>query len=215
MPKKGVCGHCGDEFASKFKRKHCDDCVSREVWKIGNTNAGPRRPKKRKPWLVRQPQPVIGTSPGRWVSGPCKVCQKNFVGQDKRHVFCSIECRDIVYPNIKAVDASYSRTSARRKASGKRRQRDSHRARARRYGVEYEFVNPRKVYDRDKWMCFCGGHVDKTLKYPDPLSVSLDHIVPMSCGGGNTYANTQCSHLKCNVEKGNSGGIVQQLALIG
>lgn len=30
----------------------------------------------------------------------------------------------------------------------------------------------------------------------------LDHVIPMSKGGGHTYANTQCSHLKCNVDKG-------------
>lgn len=90
-----------------------------------------------------------------------------------------------------------------------------HRARARYFGVEYEYVNPRKVFERDKWRCgICGGPVDQTLKYPDPLYASLDHIVPMSCGGAHSYANTQCSHLKCNVDKGNRGGIIQQLALI-
>lgn len=46
------------------------------------------------------------------------------------------------------------------------------------------------------------------------MSASLDHVVPMSKGGGHTYANTQCSHLKCNVDKKN-GGHGEQLALVG
>lgn len=46
------------------------------------------------------------------------------------------------------------------------------------------------------------------------MMASLDHIVPMSLGGGHTYLNTQCSHLMCNLKKSfRSTG--DQLALIG
>jgi hypothetical protein len=91
----------------------------------------------------------------------------------------------------------------------------NHRNRARQYGVQYEHVDKRKVFARDKWRCgICGDKVDKRLKWPHLFSVSLDHVIPMSRGGDHTYANTQCAHLICNMRKHN-GGSGEQLALIG
>lgn len=91
----------------------------------------------------------------------------------------------------------------------------TYRSRARKYGVEYEPVNKQRVFERDGWMCgICGKRVDKRLKDRHPLMASLDHIVPMSLGGGHTYLNTQCSHLECNLRKSfRLAG--DQLALIG
>lgn len=40
------------------------------------------------------------------------------------------------------------------------------------------------------------------LVYPNPLSASLDHVVPLAWGGEHTAANVQLAHLKCNVAKG-------------
>lgn len=90
-----------------------------------------------------------------------------------------------------------------------------HKVRAKHYGVEYEPVNPRRVFARDRWRCgICGGKVNPQLSWPDPMSASIDHVLPMSQGGGHTYANTQCSHLTCNASKQARGG-GEQLALIG
>jgi len=59
------------------------------------------------------------------------------------------------------------------------------------------------VYERDGWMCgLCGKPIDGTLKNPHPMSVSLDHIVPISKGGVHSMANCQAAHLRCNVAKG-------------
>lgn len=60
------------------------------------------------------------------------------------------------------------------------------------------------VFARDDWTCgICSAPVNPDLAYPDPMSVSLDHIVPLSLGGEHTEANTRCSHLVCNVRRGN------------
>jgi hypothetical protein len=92
---------------------------------------------------------------------------------------------------------------------------NSGRGRVKQFGVEYEPVDRRKVFARDRWRCgICHKPVDKSLKWPHPMSATLDHIVPMSMGGGHTYANTQCSHATCNIRKSN-GGHGEQLALIG
>lgn len=79
------------------------------------------------------------------------------------------------------------------------------RRRARKMGDgSAETVDRGKVYRRDGGICqLCQHPVDKSLKGPHPLSRSLDHVIPLSLGGGHTYANVQLAHLICNVRKGN------------
>jgi 5-methylcytosine-specific restriction endonuclease McrA len=55
--------------------------------------------------------------------------------------------------------------------------------------------------------------VDKALTYPDLMSQSLDHVVPLAEGGLHTYANTRIAHLTCNITRGRHGG-GEQLALV-
>lgn len=76
--------------------------------------------------------------------------------------------------------------------------------RAKKWGVEYEAIDKLKVFRRDRWTCgICGERVNPSLRYPDPMSASLDHIVPISCGGGHIWSNVQCAHLGCNSSKYN------------
>lgn len=61
-----------------------------------------------------------------------------------------------------------------------------------------------EIAERDSWFCgLCKLPVDATLAYPDPMSKSLDHIVPLSKGGAHDPSNAQLAHLRCNVSKGN------------
>lgn len=79
--------------------------------------------------------------------------------------------------------------------------------------MDYQLVSRRKVFERDHWRCYiCAMRVDKRLRWPHPMSASLDHVVPMSRGGGHTYANCACTHLYCNQKK-NVGGGGEQLAM--
>ena len=49
----------------------------------------------------------------------------------------------------------------------------------------------------------CGLPLDKTLKFPNPMSVTADHIVPISKGGDPmALDNLQAVHLICNEVKG-------------
>ena len=74
--------------------------------------------------------------------------------------------------------------------------------RAAKYGVGYQRVDFRLICKRDNWTCqLCGEPVDRTLKYPDPLSKSRDHIVPLARGGIHAPHNVQLAHLRCNVKK--------------
>lgn len=80
----------------------------------------------------------------------------------------------------------------------------SHRHKARLYGGAYEPVNPIEVFNRDGWHCQLCGHptLRKMRGTHHDRAPELDHIVPLSCGGDHTYANTQCSHRECNIAKG-------------
>ena len=67
-----------------------------------------------------------------------------------------------------------------------------------------ERISRRRIFDRDKWLCgICDESVDATLGAPDPLSASLDHIVPVSRGGNHTVDNVRLAHLGCNIKRGN------------
>jgi 5-methylcytosine-specific restriction endonuclease McrA len=62
---------------------------------------------------------------------------------------------------------------------------------------------PRDVYERDQWTCgLCREPVDPLLPWPDPMSASVDHIVPLSRGGEHSLDNVQSAHLSCNCRKG-------------
>lgn len=77
-----------------------------------------------------------------------------------------------------------------------------------------EIFTSAEIFDRDRWVCqICGRKVNKALRHPDPLSVSLDHVIPLVEGGAHSRANTRCVHLRCNSVKNRYGG-GEQLALI-
>ena len=57
------------------------------------------------------------------------------------------------------------------------------------------------MFLRDGFKCqYCG--VDISRK-----DATLDHVLPLSHGGKNTYENTVCSCAKCNSDKGNNKNI--------
>lgn len=78
-------------------------------------------------------------------------------------------------------------------------------------GADVEPFTPLDVYERDDWTCgLCGAAILPELRFPDPGSVSLDHVVPLSRGGVHSPENSRAAHLHCNSSRGNrdeySGG---------
>lgn len=74
--------------------------------------------------------------------------------------------------------------------------------RAERFGVEYEPINRTGLYVRDDFTCqICLEPLDMDAVFPDPLSPSLDHIIPISKGGPHIWSNVQSAHLSCNCRK--------------
>lgn len=111
--------------------------------------------------------------------------------------FARLKCR-AHYEREMLAEGSYW-AAERFSSSG----REDYRHRAKRFGVAFEEVDKFGVFERDGWICgICAEPVSKALSYPDPMSVSLDHVIPLSRGGGHVESNVQCSHLSCNVQKG-------------
>lgn len=76
--------------------------------------------------------------------------------------------------------------------------------RARKFGVVYERgLSREKVFIRDRWRCqLCGARTPQKLQgLNTPKSPELDHIVPLSRGGGHTWDNVQCACRSCNIRK--------------
>ena len=85
-----------------------------------------------------------------------------------------------------------------------RRRSNAERRRALKAGASIgaRFTNA-EVFDRDGWVCgLCAEPVSRNATYPDPLSASLDHVIPLSRGGSHSLDNVQLAHLACNVSKG-------------
>ncbi len=111
-----------------------------------------------------------------------------------------------VYGNKSEVKIKRKTTQGeyRKTEEGKMRRKSSEqRRRATKKTTEIEHFHSQEIYERDKWVCgICGEVVDRELKYPDLLSPSLDHVLPLSKGGAHTRENCQLAHFICNSRKG-------------
>lgn len=62
--------------------------------------------------------------------------------------------------------------------------------------------NRRKIYATQSTCGICGKPVDMSLRYPDPMSKTVDHIIPINRGGHpSDIENLQLAHLTCNLNK--------------
>ncbi|MDD6230406.1 MAG: HNH endonuclease [Lactimicrobium massiliense] len=62
--------------------------------------------------------------------------------------------------------------------------------------------NKKIIYATQTVCAICGKPVDFSLKFPDPMSPTIDHIIPIAKGGHpSDLANMQLAHLACNRAK--------------
>lgn len=72
----------------------------------------------------------------------------------------------------------------------------SRRRRAEKLGAETEHVSLDDVVARDGDACYlCGRETDRDDR-------TLDHVVPLTRGGGHTLSNVRVAHRRCNSKKG-------------
>lgn len=107
----------------------------------------------------------------------CTDCGKRFMSLGRQHVLC-LTCRR---------DHEQQKNWTRRAQTA---------------GEGAEKISFYRVFQRDGGLCgICHESVDPRLEYPDPLSGSLDHIIPLSRGGKHVLANVQLAHFTCNCRK--------------
>lgn len=65
------------------------------------------------------------------------------------------------------------------------------------------YEHNRKIIFATQRVCaICGKPVDFSLKFPDPMSATCDHIIPIDKGGDpSSIDNLQLAHLCCNRAK--------------
>ena len=62
--------------------------------------------------------------------------------------------------------------------------------------------NKKRLLRTQNVCALCGLPIDKHLKFPDPMSPCIDHIIPIDKGGHpSDMANLQLTHLSCNRQK--------------
>lgn len=70
------------------------------------------------------------------------------------------------------------------------------------YRAEYE-KNRTYLLATRSTCAICGLFIDKSLKSPDPMSATVDHIIPIARGGHpSNMDNLQLTHRRCNRAKG-------------
>ncbi len=81
--------------------------------------------------------------------------------------------------------------------------------------------NRKTVLAQAEVCAICGMPINKRLKFPDPMSATVDHIIPVAKGGHpSDPQNLQPAHLICNQIKGAkttielNGNLVQESKLI-
>lgn len=130
--------------------------------------------------------------PRIWIIAMCKGCGKSFkfqrCGRDR--LYCSKKC--------------YKRNYRQSKKYREGRARLRRKRRARKYGNgPVQDIDAIEVYERSGWVCgICGQPVDQGIGFPDLMSASPDHIIPLAAGGTHTWDNVQLAHLICNSHKG-------------
>jgi hypothetical protein len=76
------------------------------------------------------------------------------------------------------------------------------RRRAVRKGNGYSVYNREAIFERDGGIYhLCLKPVDPDLRFPDPMSFSVDHCIPLCQGGSDTPENVATSHLVCNIRR--------------
>jgi 5-methylcytosine-specific restriction endonuclease McrA len=150
---------------------------------------------------------------------PCDNCSAPYLPRLPQSRFCSHSCRRAQKPRPYKVRrdlrqcsdcgaefiANHRKKVRCKRCIGKKYGRaKSHAARAKRLGLPRDYsVKSLKVFARDRWRCcLCGCKTPKRLAgKSQPLSPTVDHIVPISKGGGHTWDNVQLACHQCNMKK--------------
>jgi 5-methylcytosine-specific restriction endonuclease McrA len=74
----------------------------------------------------------------------------------------------------------------------------------RKRSIESDLYTLDQVAERDDYTCcLCWDEpVDMMLRVPNFWAPTVDHVIPLACGGTDTWDNIQLAHFICNSYKG-------------
>lgn len=139
----------------------------------------------------------------------CQSCGKDFTGGDGSRKFCGPACQQLYRTyegNIPSLDFDCVLCGDRvaRDRYEKKYQRGDKKfcERCRKSRKRRHKSSPGYLARRDGATCkICGEDVDMSLRFPNRLAGSVDHIVPVALGGGHEETNLQLAHYTCNSKK--------------
>lgn len=159
----------------------------------------------------------------------CAVCGGAFIGL-KDAKFCSDKCSNTNRQRIRSAQLKEWRASQpgitcaecgksfkpRRYGGGKSVEKfcskkcgnrsDMRKKHHRKRAAGEVTITRQELLLRDGGVCgICKGKINPQLSHPHPMSMSVDHITPVSLGGTNESINLQSAHLGCNSKKNNTG----------
>lgn len=109
--------------------------------------------------------------------------------------------RGLCNPHLKQADREAG--TFKQEPWNERRRENYHRRLDQIQATKTGTIDKLEVFERDGWVCgICGDPVDSRRTYPDRMSASMDHVIPLALGGQHVWDNVQCTHLHCNIEKG-------------
>jgi hypothetical protein len=136
----------------------------------------------------------------------CKICGKEYTPRQYMESEGLTLFSNVGYCSHACKRKSMNR--AQKMSPSRKGRRDSHRHRAKKYGVAYDSsITLEKLVARDGLQCaICGGMCDWNdhtwSSCSGPLHPSIDHVIPMAKGGPHIWENVQVAHVMCNSEKG-------------
>lgn len=174
-----VCNVCGERFTiGKYKFTHnscnCPNCEKRD--------AEDRREKEK---LKKDFTRVVRLYLKTRIPRVCEKCGKTFFSQYDNQKYCSKACQKKI----------------------KHRKRDKRIPKER---VVDKGITVKLLYKRDNGKCYlCGGECDfddwriaeTGNKYPGDNYPTIDHVIPISRGGFESWENVRLAHWKCNLRK--------------
>jgi 5-methylcytosine-specific restriction endonuclease McrA len=216
-PNRLYCSPCAVELKSeRRKARHYErECPNPGVGR-GGAHFRSERPSCKVAFLVCEEceesfvarnggtRPVCGKRECNLSAGRKRTRQINAAKKVMQPKPCKCGCGAIIVPvygdKRRTFDThACNRRYVRRNTPG----RNTHRARAKKYGAQYEYINPSKVLERDGYICqVCGIptpiELRGTIEWDAP---ELGHIVALCDGGPHTWSNVQCECRRCNNEK--------------
>jgi hypothetical protein len=165
-----------------------------------------------------------------WYFLDCGTCNKPVKTVFKHQRFCSQKCRQQHYSK-KAVERYWASRPERKKwvcgwcneelwwptqyngscayhddCRKQAKQAENRKKNAKRGGARLsgEKFSHEDVAARDNYVCYlCGDRVDMTISRLDNFGANLDHVIPISRGGVDSFDNVKLTHRICNIKKSN------------